>query len=158
MYPGIDAAKYIKLHTSGPIHDLVSKIIKPPSIHYDLDTHKAAESPTSLSDRVKSIVDRHELVISEMAEAENQYKTLIAEYGVISGGKVDVVAHICNMISPDLAQRFVDYNNHATPSGDTYELAQQVIDKYPSSLVKEFQDTDLAVKALKLVLKYGMPR
>lgn len=37
MYPGIDAAKYIKLHTSGPIRDLVSKIIKPPSIHYDLD-------------------------------------------------------------------------------------------------------------------------
>lgn len=59
MYPGINAAKYIKLHTSGPIHDLVSKVIETPNTHYDLDDKvlSVIKSDTSMENKANSFCD-----------------------------------------------------------------------------------------------------
>lgn len=78
IYPGIDAAKYIKLHTSGPIHDLVSKIIETPNTHCDLDDKilSIIKSNTSMESKANNLCDILEETRSSNTELDSNVKTL----------------------------------------------------------------------------------
>jgi hypothetical protein len=155
MYPGIDAAKYIKLHTSGPIHDLVSKIIKPPSIHYDLDNKVDKEYVESVLTELlqrdcldKSYDCQHLLIL---------YKDLHQEVATANEAAKLILDKLSGYDKYCFGEIYAEYAHSIGIAGydilkEEEGLAQQVIDMFPPSLAKEYRDNNKIMWALRLAL------
>lgn len=125
MYPGIDAAKYVKLHTSGPIHDLVSKIIETSNTHYGLDTKVLSiiKSDVSMESKANSFCDILEEIQSSNPELDSPDK----EY--VESVLTELLHRDCLDKSYDCQHLLIQYKSLHPEAETANEAAKLILDR-----------------------------
>lgn len=144
-----DAARYIRQHTAGPIYDLVSKIIEIP----DAPAKETSEYADSMLE---------ELLHGDHADKTYDCQHLLTTYMKLHP-KVETADEAAKLILDSLSgydrysfgKIYAEYRHSIGVGGydilkKEEDLAQQVIDMFPPSLAKEYQDNNKIVWALRL--------